>query len=264
MSNSYAPVVYGPVVVAQPVVPVEPVGQWQWDGICANHSGNLFCCGAPEGQKCTGWCDPIFCDILWCFPCQIARQYQALGLRGEAKANEQPCDVVLGILGGLCCGACLQTCTGVPFPKMISIFLTWRVLDMTQKQFGLRTKDTSKGGCDCCCDCGNFCSAFWCGPCMLTHSHKELSVRGIYPGVCCCGRQYTCCAMPDPEAGPPGYTGAAAMGYPTDAADYEVSQPVVGQVLSDSQMMPPLPKDEPPIPPPVPSAPSAPPTMAIE
>eukprot|EP01065_Artemidia_motanka_P049953 TRINITY_DN842_c0_g1_i1.p1 TRINITY_DN842_c0_g1~~TRINITY_DN842_c0_g1_i1.p1 ORF type:complete len:209 (+),score=52.64 TRINITY_DN842_c0_g1_i1:66-692(+) len=153
------------------------------------------CCDTPE----------LCCDICWCGYCHLARMMSAVS-DGVADDPNWP----------VCCGIC---CLTAVFGGIVPCLMQWWMRNEVRKVNNIQG--------NCCLDC---CTVYWCGVCAMTQQHREMTARGITPGVCCCGgvQPRAAGAYGAPAAqyhqqgySPQGYAQAPQPGY--DA------QPVKGQ-----------------------------------
>eukprot|EP00755_Sulcionema_specki_P024252 Sspe_Gene.14774::Locus_5125_Transcript_2_2_Confidence_0.667_Length_619::g.14774::m.14774 len=118
----------------------------------------------------------ICCDHIWCLPCQAARQCSSVFKREPFNPNWPIC-VLFTII---------QYFTGSGlYPVLSTIFRFRMVKELEMEQ---------NAAIDCL-------SAFCCWPCALCQHHRELSLRGLSPGHCCCASSLPVIAVPQAQTG---------------------------------------------------------------
>jgi Cys-rich protein (TIGR01571 family) len=111
----------------------------------------------------TGLCDCMkdvssCVDIYCCWPCQMGRQCAAADT-ADPKADTCNCC-------GCLCGLCFPIC------------VTCQIRRNVAARFAI-----DEG---CCCA---LCVSAFCLQCSLCQTHRELTVRGTWPGGVCCHKQ---------------------------------------------------------------------------
>lgn len=136
-----------------------PVGGVAWTVLPPQQPWRYSICSCCE--DCT---QPLalYLDVMCCTLCHIARQWAAVDERIADKANWPVCGILfLGtyLFGGI-----------------VPCLATWYLRDRIRHDYRITG--------DQCSDCWHVC---WCGHCVLVQQHRELTARGMSPGVCLCG-----------------------------------------------------------------------------
>eukprot|EP01062_Namystynia_karyoxenos_P032565 TRINITY_DN24026_c0_g1_i1.p1 TRINITY_DN24026_c0_g1~~TRINITY_DN24026_c0_g1_i1.p1 ORF type:complete len:255 (+),score=66.42 TRINITY_DN24026_c0_g1_i1:90-767(+) len=105
----------------------------------------------------------LCCDACWCGVCHLARMYSAVQ---ENRADDPNWPV--------CCG--IVVCTWF-IGGFAPCLMQWWLRDSMRNKYGIQGTA-----------CGDCCTVCWCGVCGIVQQHRELTDRGITPGVCCCGQ----------------------------------------------------------------------------
>jgi Cys-rich protein (TIGR01571 family) len=110
--------------------------------------------GLCDCMKDTSSCVDIYC----CFPCQVGRQCAA------SNASEPQVDTF--------------QCTGCLFALFFPALGACCIRRNVAERFNLDE------GC-----CGSTCFACLCPSCSLCQTHRELTIRGTWPGGVCCHKE---------------------------------------------------------------------------
>ena len=121
-------------------------------GVTRQWSSGLCDC-TRETQSCL--------DVVFCSPCQVARQCNAVD--GQTNMND----------GCLCCLSLIMMYYGNGGMGILAMLLRYRLI--------AKYSITGEGV------ISTFFNAICCPPCSLCQTHRELTAIGIWPGGTCCG-----------------------------------------------------------------------------
>eukprot|EP00756_Hemistasia_phaeocysticola_P033059 Hpha_TRINITY_DN16445_c2_g1::TRINITY_DN16445_c2_g1_i1::g.159025::m.159025 len=153
----------GPQVAMGLAPPPEQYPQWRTMSAGPTKDWDSGVCDCCENL-------PLFLDVWLCGSCQLARQ-AAVVLEGR------PDDANWPFCLAICCGTCVLSRVGIGgmVPCVTNLYLR----DNMRKDLNLTGSFVGDAALSC-----------FCLPCVLWQQHRELSARGLTPGVVCCGRPH--------------------------------------------------------------------------
>jgi Cys-rich protein (TIGR01571 family) len=101
------------------------------------------------------------CEVFMCTPCQMGYQYEML-THGERRMNF-PLVIGVMLLDAMVTGGCAM--------KVLALHLRTEV----RRRFNITPGE----------DVSEFCQWFWCTPCSVCQTYRELTARGMWPGAVC-------------------------------------------------------------------------------